>query len=239
MDNKNQMVKKVLATSLAANVFLGGANVLKTENVASAWWWSQKHTQEEINSIYDDVKRDLQVCLEDSKNLDDSEKAQSFIQAILNLDNEYTNKERSYNDVIKFQKELKSIQSKVDLELNLQEVSRRKKAEEAEQEASRIENEHRRKLEEQKLQMEKEERERLEQINNAKASLSEKVYSIMRSAHKEVEFPENIEHIDSIADEIEEKIQSIDNLNRVDGVETLISELQAEIEKVLKMEKIL
>lgn len=27
----------------------------------------------------------------------------------------------------------------------------------------------------------------------------------MRSAHKEVEFPENIEHIDSIADEIEEK----------------------------------
>ena len=136
------MVKKVLATSLAANVFLGGANVLKTENVASAWWWSQKHTQEEINSIYDDVKRDLQVCLEDSKNLDDSEKAQSFIQAILNLDNEYTNKERSYNDVIKFQKELKSIQSKVDLELNLQEVSRRKKAEEAEQEASRIENEH-------------------------------------------------------------------------------------------------
>ena len=236
MDNKNQMVKKVLATSLAANVFLGGANVLKTENVASAWWWSQKHTQEEINSIYDDVKRDLQVCLEDSKNLDDSEKAQSFIQAILNLDNEYTNKERSYNDVIKFQKELKSIQSKVDLELNLQEVSRRKKAEEAEQEASRIENEHRRKLEEQKLQMEKEERERLEQINNAKASLSEKVYSIMRSAHKEVEFPENIEHIDSIADEIEEKIQSIDNLNRVDGVETLISELQAEIEKVLNEE---
>ena len=236
MDNKNQMVKKVLATSLAANVFLGGANVLKTENVASAWWWSQKHTQEEINSIYDDVKRDLQVCLEDSKNLDDSEKAQSFIQAILNLDNEYTNKERSYNDAIKLQKELKSIQSKVDLELNLQEVSRRKKAEEAEQEASRIENEHRRKLEEQKLQMEKEERERLEQINNAKASLSEKVYSIMRSAHKEVELPENIEHIDSIADEIEEKIQFIDNLNRVDGVEILISELQAEIEKVLNEE---
>lgn len=236
MDNKNQMVKKVLATSLAANVFLGGANVLKTENVASAWWWSQKHTQEEINSIYDDVKRDLQVCLEDSKNLDDSEKAQSFIQAILNLDNEYTNKERSYNDVIKFQKELKSIQSKVDVELNLQEVARRKKAEEAEQEAIRVENEHRRKLEEQKLQMEKEERERLEQINNAKAALSEKVSYIMRNAHKEIELPENMEHIDSIATEIEEKIQYVDNLNRVEGIETLIAELQAEIEKVLNIE---
>ena len=272
MDNRNQMVKKVLATSLAANMFLGGTNALKTENVASAWWWSQNHSQEEIDSIYGDVERDLQACLESSKKLDNAEKAQSFIQAILDLTCDYSGEERTYDNALKFQKEIKGLQNEVDVELNLQEVARRKKAEEAEQEAIRIENEHRRKLEEaeqeairaenehrrkleeaeqeairienehrrkleeQKLQMEKEERERLEQVNNAKASLSEKVSSIMRNAHKEIELPENIEHIHSIANEIEGKIQSVDNLNRVEGVETLIAELQTEIEKVLSTE---
>lgn len=236
MDNKNQMVKKVLATSLAANMLLGGTNALKTENVASAWWWSQKHSQEEIDSIYGEVERDLQACLGATKNLDDAEKAQSFIQALLDLKTEYSGKDRIYDNAVKFQQQTKNLQSKVDVELNLQEVARRKKAEEAEQEAIRVENEHRRKLEEQKLQMEKEERERLEQINNAKAALSEKVSSIMRNVHKEIELPENMEHIDSIATEIEEKIQYVDNLNRVEGIETLIAELQAEIEKVLNIE---
>lgn len=230
------MVKKVLATSLAANMFLGGTNALKTENVASAWWWSQKHSQEEIDSIYGDAERNLQACLEATRNLDDAEKAQSFIQDILDLKSDYSGEERTYDNAVKFQKEIKGLQNEVDAELSLQEIARRKKVEEAEQEAIRVENEHRRKLEEQKLQMEKEERERLEQINNAKAALSEKVSSIMRNAHKEIELPENIEHIDSIANEIEEKIQSVDNLNRVEGIEALIAELQAEIEKVLSTE---
>lgn len=236
MDNKNQMVKKVLATSLATNMFLGGANVLKTENVASAWLWSKKHTQKEVESIYSDVEKKLQAYLESLKKLDNAEKAKSFVQDMSDLKSEYSSLERSYNNAVKFQNQVKNLQNEVDSELSLQEIARRKKAEEAEQEAIRVENEHRRKLEEQKLQMEKEERERLEQINNAKAALSEKVSSIMRNVHKEIELSENIEHIDSIANEIERKIQSVDNLNRVEGIEALITELQTEIEKVLSTE---
>ena len=236
MNNKNQIVKKVLATSLAANVLLGGINILGADNVASAWWWSKKHTQEEIDSIYSDVERDLQASLGASKNLDNSEKAQFFIQAMLNLKSDYLSREKSYNNAVEFQNEVKDLYNEIDVALNLQEIERRKKAEKAEQEAIQIENEHRRKLEEQKLQLEKEERERLECINNAKATLSEKVSSIMRKAHKEVELSQNVEHIDSIANEIEEKIQCVDNINRVDGIEALIAELQTEIEKVLNEE---
>ena len=134
------------------------------------------------------------------------------------------------------QKVIKDLQGEIDVCVNLQEIERRKEIEEAEKEALRIEDEHRRKLEEQKLQMEKEERARQDQINNAKASLSEKLYSMVRKARKEIELEENLSHIDQLSDEIENKILSIDNMSRVAAVENLIAELQSDIKNILNKE---
>ena len=134
------------------------------------------------------------------------------------------------------QKVIKDLQGEIDVCVNLQEIERRKEIEEAEKEALRIEDEHRRKLEEQKLQMEKEERARQDQINNAKVSLSEKLYSMVRKARKEIELEENLSHIDQLSDEIENKILSIDNMSRVEAVENLIAELQSEIKNILNKE---
>lgn len=113
----------------------------------------------------------------------------------------------------------------------------RKKAEQEKFEQEKLENEHRRKLEEQKLQMEKEERERLEQIQNAKAILNEKLDSLIRNAKDSIESKEEFDKVSSMAKEINEKIQAMDNLKRVDGIEILIDSLKNEIEKVLANEE--
>lgn len=112
----------------------------------------------------------------------------------------------------------------------------RKEREAQEQEAKRIEEEHRRNLEAQRLQMEREERERIEQINNVKASFSEKFSTIKKVVFKNVEFAENIEHLATRASEIEEKIASIDNINRAAGVEELFEEFKKEADDIVDSE---
>lgn len=119
------------------------------------------------------------------------------------------------------------------------EEEHRRKLEEQERQEKQKEEEHKRKLEEQKLQMEKEERERQEAIKNAAVSLEEKLDFMLRDARKKIENPESVEHINARAAEITEKIQQIDNLNRVPGVEALIEEFKAEIKTVLEEEEII
>lgn len=255
--NKN-VGKKVLATTLATNMLLGGASIVKTQNVASAWWWQQKHTQEEIDSLYRENNNAYQCIMEATKKLDDLQEAGSFIGKATELKDECDNKEKTYDNAVDFQKKFKDLQGKIDVKLNLQEITRRQKAEEAEQEArlaelerlkkaEEAEIEHKRKLEEaeaqhrremeaQKLLMEKEERDRLEAIHNAKVSLSDKFFAIKRKSLKDVELQENIDHLNSLADELDNKIESIDNLNRVDAVEVLITEFLEEVEVVLSSE---
>lgn len=255
--NKN-VGKKVLATTLATNMLLGGASIVKTQNVASAWWWQQKHTQEEIDSLYRDNNNAYQCIMEATKKLDDLQEAGSFIGKATELKEESDGKAKTYDNAVDFQKKFKDLQGKIDVKLNLQEITRRQKAEEAEQEArlaeierlkkaEEAEIEHKRKLEEaeaqhrremeaQKLLMEKEERDRLEAIHNAKVALSDKFFAIKRKALKDVELQENIDHLNSLADELDSKIENIDNLNRVDAVETLITEFLAEVEVVLSNE---
>lgn len=236
MNNKKQVLKKVVATTLAANVLSSNIGALNSENVASAWWLWNSHTQEEVDSIYDDITRLLDKNRKLLTSLDDTEKAQEFLECASNLEDEQASKEKTYNNAVAIQKKAKKWQNDLALALDLQDIERRKKAEEAAEEEARIEREHKRKLEEQRLQLEKEERDRLEQVNNAKAILSEKVSSIMRKAVANLELQENVDRISSISTEIEEKIQAVDNLNRVEGIETLIGELQTEIDSALSME---
>ncbi len=240
MNEKNKsskIMKKALAVTLAFAT-LPGANIICSKNIASAWFWKQKqsHTQEEIDSIYEDANNNLNKCMDSAKKLDDIKKAQSFIKNVLDLQDRYIDSSKTYEKAIDLQKVVKELQSEIDVCLNLQEVERRKANEEAEKEALRIEDEHRRKLEEQRLQIEKEERARQEEINNAKASLSEKLFSMTRKARKDIELDKNAEHVNQLSDEIENKILSIDNINRVEAVENLINELQTEIENILNKE---
>ena len=246
--NKNRhVIKRIFATTLAANLFVGGCSIFNSENVASAWFFGKKHTVEEIDALYNDNDSILQGIKEDAKNLDDLNEAGLYIKEVSALYGKYS-EPKTYENAIELQSKLKSLVDELEVSLSVQEVERRRKAEEAEQEQIRLENEHRRKLEEaaeqhkrdmeaQKLQMDKEERERLEQIENVKASLSEKVFSVKRKALKDIELDENVARITSLYEEIENKIQAIDNLNRVDGVEVLIDELKKEIEVVLDDEE--
>ena len=240
MNEKNKsskIMKKALAATLACTT-LPGANIMCSKNIASAWFWNQKqnHTQEEIDSIYEDANNNLNKCMDSAKKLDDIKKAQSFIKNVLDLQDRYNDISKTYEKAVGLQKEVKELQGEIDVCVNLQEIELRKATEEAEKEALRIEDEHRRKLEEQRLQMEKEERARQDEINNAKASLSEKLFSMSRKARKDIELDENAEHINQLSDEIETKILSIDNINRVEAVENLINELQTEIENILNKE---
>ena len=240
MDEKNKsskIMKKALAATLSCTT-LYGANIIFSKNNASAWFWNQKqkHTQEEIDSIYEDASTNLNKCMDSAKKIDNINKAQSFIKDVLELQDKCNDSNKTYEKAVDLQKVIKDLQGEIDVCVNLQEIERRKEIEEAEKEALRIEDEHRRKLEEQKLQMEKEERARQDQINNAKASLSEKLYSMVRKARKEIELEENLSHIDQLSDEIENKILSIDNMSRVEAVENLIAELQSEIKNILNKE---
>ncbi len=67
--------------------------------------------------------------------------------------------------------------------------------------------------------------------------LNSELDSIIKDASKKIENPENMDHINSMAAELREEIQQIDNLNRVSGIEVLFGDLQAEIETTLEKEE--
>lgn len=248
MDKNKRVMKKVLATALSLSVF--GTAVAEKGTIGSAVWpFTKSHTQEEISSAYEKGFSLINDGLKLVKGLDDQNEAQDYMTTLNELKNDLDDDDkRTYDKAIGLQKAIKKLLNDMHARINLQEIERRKAEEkrakqiedqkrQAELEEKQKEEEHRRKLEEQKLQMEKEEKEKQEAIKNAIASLEEKLDSILRDASKKIENSENGEHINTRAAEIKEKIQQIDNLNRVAGIEVLFEELQTEITNVLEEEE--
>lgn len=266
MDKNKKVLKKVLATALSISI-VSTAVGAKVTTGSAIWPFSKSYSQEEVNSAYEKAFNLADEGLELAKGLDDINEAQGFIKDLQELKSDLENDDkRTYDKATKAQKEIKKLHSDIKASINLQEIERRKeeeehakqieeqkrqaeleekqkeeehrrKLEEQELQEKQKEKEHKRKLEEQKLQMEKEERERQEAIKNAAVSLEEKLESMLRDAVKKIESTENVEHLDSRAGEIKEKISQIDNLNRVPGVEALIEEFKAEITTVLEEEE--
>lgn len=235
MKQRNQKVNKVIATTLAATMASG---VFSTSLSASAFrLWPFSHSQEETTTVCDETKAIVEDCQNLAKNLNDSQTAKEVSSLLLDLKEKLNSSSISYNEAVLLKANAKKALKNVKVALDIQDVELRKKAEQEKFEQEKLENEHRRKLEEQKLQMEKEERERLEQIQNAKALLNEKLDSLIRSAKDNIESKEEFDKVSSMAKEINEKIQVMDNLKRVDGIEILIDSLKNEIEKVLANEE--
>ncbi len=235
MKQRNQKVNKVIATTLAATMASG---VFSTSLSASAFrLWPFSHSQEETVTVCDETKAIVEECQNLAKNLNDSQTAKEVSSLLLDLKEKLNSSSVSYNEAVLLKANAKKALKNVKVALDIQDVELRKKAEQEKFEQEKLENEHRRKLEEQKLQMEKEERERLEQIQNAKALLNEKLDSLIRSAKDNIESKEEFDKVSSMAKEINEKIQAMDNLKRVDGIEILIDSLKNEIEKVLANEE--
>ena len=248
MDKNKRVMKMVLATALSISVF--GTAVAERGNIGSAIWpFTKSHTQEEISSAYEKGFSLIDDGLKLVKDLDDPNEAQGYIMELQGFKSDLDDDDkRTYDKAIDLQKEIKKVYSDIKARINVQEIERRKAEEErakqieeqklkAELEEKQKEAAHRRKLEKQKLQMEKEERERQEAIKNKIVSLEEKLDSILRDASKKIENSENVEHMNVRAAEIREKIQQIDNLNRVSGIEVLFEELQTEITNVLAEEE--
>ena len=235
MKQRNQKVNKVIAATLAATMASG---VFSTSLSTSAFrLWPFSHSQEETVTVCDETKAIVEECQNLAKNLNDSQTAKEVSSLLLDLKEKLNSSSISYNEAILLKANAKKALKNVKVALDIQDVELRKKAEQEKFEQEKLENEHRRKLEEQKLQMEKEERERLEQIQNAKALLNEKLDSLIRNAKDSIESKEEFDKVSSMAKEINEKIQAIDNLKRVDGIEILIDSLRNEIEKVLANEE--
>ncbi len=248
MDKNKRVMKKVLATALSLSVF--GTAVAEKGTIGSAVWpFTKSHTQEEISSAYEKGFSLINDGLKLVKGLDDQNEAQDYMTTLNELKNDLDDDDkRTYDKAIGLQKAIKKLLNDMHARINLQEIERRKAEEkrakqiedqkrQAELEEKQKEEEHRRKLEEQRLQMEKEEKEKQEAIKNAIVSLQEKLDSILRDASKKIENAESFEHINARAEEIREKIQQIDNLNRVSGIEVLFGDLQAEIETTLEKEE--
>lgn len=246
MDKNKRVMKKVLATALSLSMVNGFLGISEEKNLASAWrLFGPSHSEEEIDLAYEKGFSLIDDGLELAKGLDDPNEAQDYIMEYQELKSNLDDDDkRTYDKAIDLQKRIKKLNNDIMAIINLQAIERRKAEEErakqieeqklkAELEEKQKEEEHRRKLEEQKLQMEKEERERQEAVRNVIVSLEEKLDSILRDASKKIENPENVDHINARAVEIREKIQQIDNLNRVAGIEVLFEELQTEITNVL------
>lgn len=246
MDKNKRVMKKVLATALSLSMVNGFLGISEEKNLASAWrLFGPSHSEEETDLAYEKGFSLINDGLELAKGLDDPNEAQDYIMEYQELKSNLDDDDkRTYDKAIDLQKRIKKLNNDIMAIINLQAIERRKAEEErakqieeqklkAELEEKQKEEEHRRKLEEQKLQMEKEERERQEAVRNVIVSLEEKLDSILRDASKKIENPENVDHINARAVEIREKIQQIDNLNRVAGIEVLFEELQTEITNVL------
>lgn len=232
-----KVLKKVLATALSISI-VSTAVGAKVTTGSAIWPFSKSYSQEEVNSAYEKAFNLADEGLELAKGLDDINEAQGFIKDLQELKSDLENDDkRTYDKAKNAQKEIRNLYNDIKASINLQEIERRKAEELRKAEEQKKEEEHRRKLEEQKLQMEKEERERQEAIKNAAVSLEEKLESMLRDAVKRIDRAENVEHLDSRAGEIKEKISQIDNLNRVPGVEALIEEFKAEITTVLEEEE--
>ncbi len=249
MDKNKRVMKKVLATALSLSMVNGFLGISEEKNLASAWsLFGPSHSEEETDLAYEKGFSLINDGLELAKGLDDpnvKHYIMEYQELKSNLDDD---DKRTYDKAIDLQKRIKKLNNDIMAIINLQAIERRKAEEErakqieeqklkAELEEKQKEEEHRRKLEEQKLQMEKEERERQEAVRNVIVSLEEKLDSILRDASKKIENPENMDRINSMAEEIRKKINQINNLNRVSGIEVLFGELQAEITNVLAEEE--
>jgi len=215
-ENNKQLIKKIIATTCITAM---SAGALSTSQ-ANAWnIFGRSHTPEEISSLYEKNIQSLDVCSEKTKKLNDPSKVKDLTCIILDLKQGNSEISSDYNKLDNLRTEIEKLANEIDVCISVQEAEIRKKTEE------------------QKFQAEKEERERLNELNNAKALLSENLEAILRKANKEIESTEEKNRLSKFSSEIDEKIQNMDNINRKAGIESLISSFQEDIDNVLKFEE--
>ena len=210
---------------------LGGMSSYTTKESA-AWFWNS-HTQSEIDSIFKEARETLSFCSNEITKINNVKQAKDFFNTISATQNKYAAANKKYKEASSFLAAANKIKKDVVLALNCQEIELRNQQKQREIEAKRLEDEHRRKMEEQRLQMEAEEQKRLEDINNMKIMFSERLSAIRKNALNQIETEGNINKVQELTNELEEKIAQIDNLNRSTGIEVLFEDLQAELAIVL------
>lgn len=222
MKTNKQLFKKIIATTCITTMASGALSSYQ----ANAISWFNRHSKEEILALYEKNAQSLDVCSEKTNKLNNPNKVKDLTETIIKLKQENTAVSSDFKKLDDIRTEIENLANEIDLSLSIQDAELRQKEAELKQKA-----------EEQKFQAEKEERERLAELNNSKALLSEKLEAILRKAKKEIESEDEKNRISNFFNEINEKIQNMDNINRTTGVENLITSFQEDIDNVLTFEE--
>lgn len=233
--NNNQKINKVISTALAATMATGVFSTCLSADALRFWPFS--HSQEEITGICDETKTIINECQELARKLNDSQTAKEALSLLIDIKEKLASAATDYNEAVLLKANAEKTLKNVKVALDVQEVELRKKLENERREQEKLENEHRRKLEEQRLQMEKEEKEKAEQIMNKKSSLKEQLELILKEAKKNIESNDEFNRISESSEEIFQKVESMDNLDRAKSIEVLISSLNTEIKNILTNEE--
>lgn len=213
-ENNKQLFKKIIATTCVTAISVGTISASQ----ANCLWFS-RHSKEEISALHEKNSESLGICSENTKKLTDANKVEELTKNIIKLKQDNSGASTDYNKLDDVRTKIENLANDIDLAISIQEAEKRKK------------------IEDQKFQAEKEERERLTELNNAKASLSEKAEAILRKANKEIESNEEKDRLSKFFNEINEKTQAMDNINRAVGIESLIASFQEDINNVLAFEE--
>lgn len=213
-ENNKQIFKKIIATTCITTMSIGALSASQ----ANGFWFS-KHSQKEITELSDRNFKAIETCIKNVAGLTDVKKVESLTKNLISLKQDNSGASDDYDKLDDVRTKIENLANEIDLAISIQEAEKRKK------------------IEDQKFQAEKEERERLNEINNAKALLSEKLEAIFRKANKDIESTEEKNRLSKFFGEINEKIQNMDNINRASGIESLIASFQEDIDNVLAFEE--
>ena len=215
--NTKQLFKKIIATTCITAISVGAISAGQT----NAWslFGSNKNQTAKLYELYNKNSISLDACNKNIGKLTSVNKVKELTKNIIKLKQDNSGAASDYNKLDDIRTKIENLANDIDLAISVQEAETRKKAEE------------------QKFQAEKEERERLNELNNTKALLSEKLEAIFRKANKEIESAEEKNRLSKFFAEINEKIQNMDNINRASGIESLIASFQEDIDNVLAFEE--
>ena len=214
--NTKQLFKKIIATTCITAMSIGAISA----GQANAWSWSLfGPSKEQAEELFEKNKMSLDVCNKKTRKLTSAIKVEELTKNIIKLKQDNSGAASDYNKLDDIRTKIENLANDIDLAISVQEAEIRKKAEE------------------QKFQAEKEERERLNELNNTKALLSEKLEAIFRKANKEIKSTEEKNRLAKFFAEINEKIQNMDNINRASGIESLIASFQEDVDTVLTFEE--
>lgn len=214
-ENNKQLFKKIIATTCVTAMSVGTISASQVNGLS----WFSRHSKEEISELYEKNSESLAICSENTKKLTNANNVEELTKNIIKLKQDNSGASTDYNKLDDVRTKIENLANDIDLAISIQEAEKRKK------------------IEDQKFQAEKEERERLTELNNAKASLSEKAEAILRKANKEIESNEEKDRLSKFFNEINEKTQAMDNINRAVGIESLIASFQEDINNVLAFEE--